>query len=895
MGNGDENHLNVHASYFIIVSFVSDFLCHFHICLYWGNTQMSKIFILVEKNNKTLIAMSEKINFPILQDIEETDLDDNGGNNDQEGDIADNQNDDTTCTISNSIPPRPKRPLTSYNLFAILERAYILQNANKSTIPKLHPDDIDDTAYLRPPKYRDLILPKKWFDTRNKPKKSGNKKFRQLHGVISFVDLTKTVSKRWRELDQNSKSYFVDLAGKLVREYDVEVKEFTDKYGHHAGRSKTKSEKKAKHTRIEPGDKSNPNSVLIALIDDESKSAKPAVSTKTSRPNSARGGLCASPRTNIKASGLILEHRSGANTNHHSEAETEKTRIALDFCGNKKAPGRPCNAFNLFFKLEKNFILQTRYRDTSPLSVGSILAKGEEVDNTDSSTRPSKYANIIVPKNWFLEDTADFDWIKQKNRLLPDLHAIITENWENLDTESRSYFTNVASFLENKYEEKIAELNARGVIPHTEGGRKRIDNVHSLVEMDNEGECGIDSNRSDLESRVSYFAPQHRYLRPTYTTTNTACVSTALVPPDATMPYMHMNQPIGSNKIASELSSATRVRPNVSIGLSRAMDHANHPMYTLQDHRIDQYEMPHSRTQMTQSQHHSQNHLKLEVMYNCNVANIRPFANNRSNRVPYPNAMHGTVQVGCEERVKHNIDDARKLCSSVVNDDAALGKYNDLSTRPKSPSAGVEPQSFLSKLSTNVNSNFPWTDDEDSILFDLYKIYGDDWAVISCLLAGRTEMEVRNRWLYVVRNQKFSIGQPSERPDIETDEKSFSDKSLPRLHSTQNPKNTTQPLFTASIGVVNTGCNPSSNSTKRKYCEVENSRFADADDESDATQVFNVSLNVSANTLTGRGRTTLETNQDDLDIKRAKLKNELPSRECLRDIIKSFSVLKKRI
>jgi len=831
--------------------------------------------------------MSEKINVPIIEEFEESYLDDNGDRND-EGEMVNDENEDAECATGKSIPPRPKRPLTSYNLFAIFERAYILQNANKSTIPKLHPDDIDDTAYLRPPKYRNLVLPKKWFDTRNKPKKNGNKKFRQLHGVISFVDLTKTVSKRWRELDQDTKSYFVDLGAKLVRDYDIEVKEYTGKYGHHAARLKSKTEKKVKKKHFKSGHLSLAKGALLGTCAVESKSKSSCTPPKMTRSHSAIDGLSSSHRSNVTASGCTITIANGVDTNdHHMKANNEATRIASEFRGNKRTPAKPRNAFNLFLRLEKNFILQTRYRDTSPLSVGSKLAKGEEIDDTDSSTRPSKYSKIVVPKNWFLEDTADFDWVEQKSKLSPDLYTTIAENWETLDTESRSYFINVASFLNKKYEEKIAEFNTLGMTAYPYGLKKRVNNNHSLVRVDTED--GTGNFRSNPRRSVSYFAPQHCRLRPMYTTRNTAGVPTVLMPPEASMPYMHTLPHMCPNNTTAIQSSLARVPVFRTNGPSSATEYDNHLLCHQNYQRRLQYEMQHSKAKLTESQPHSQNYLKSELI-KYDVANVQPVTNGEANRLPLGNAMHESVVVRGEENIEQRVNDVSKKLSSLGNGDEAFSHYNATSNRANSPREGFEPQLVLSRLPTNIKSNFPWTDDEDSILLDLYKIYGEDWAVISCLLAGRTEVEVRNRWLHVVNKRKSSQGLTFQR----LDENSYSNNSLPPLNCKETTQHTTLPPIAASIRGAVSGGDPYIDSAKRKHYEIENSQFADADDDSDAAGVVNSFLNASTKAFAKRDKSNMETSQFSLDNKRVKFKKELQARESVRGIVKSFSVLKKR-
>ncbi|KAL3778588.1 hypothetical protein ACHAWO_011424 [Cyclotella atomus] len=79
------------------------------------------------------------------------------------------------------IPPRPKRPLTVFNLFGKLERNYIVQSSQKrapdplqsssteGTTSERSPTAVDPYLELRPAKYRDIALPHDWYKVgRNK-------------------------------------------------------------------------------------------------------------------------------------------------------------------------------------------------------------------------------------------------------------------------------------------------------------------------------------------------------------------------------------------------------------------------------------------------------------------------------------------------------------------------------------------------------------------------------------------------------------------------------------------------------------------------------------------------------------------------------------------------------
>ncbi|KAL3778589.1 hypothetical protein ACHAWO_011425 [Cyclotella atomus] len=97
------------------------------------------------------------------------------------------------------IPPRPKRPLTVFNLFGKLERNYIVQSSQKRAPVPLEirctegiasersPAAVDPYLELRPAKYRDILLPHDWYKVgRNKT----DRKLYQAHGIIKFQELS---------------------------------------------------------------------------------------------------------------------------------------------------------------------------------------------------------------------------------------------------------------------------------------------------------------------------------------------------------------------------------------------------------------------------------------------------------------------------------------------------------------------------------------------------------------------------------------------------------------------------------------------------------------------------------------------------------------------------------
>ncbi|KAL3789766.1 hypothetical protein HJC23_006759 [Cyclotella cryptica] len=141
------------------------------------------------------------------------------------------------------VPPVPKRPLTPYNLFYILERNYILQQQQKadSSLPMGAATNIDPFASERPQKYRSVVLPSNWYVVgMNRTKRSDHKN----HGLISFKSLSKTISEMWKEVDEDVKAYCKKLASVEMKRYRKEQELFKEKYGEEAFAAQKKKYKK---------------------------------------------------------------------------------------------------------------------------------------------------------------------------------------------------------------------------------------------------------------------------------------------------------------------------------------------------------------------------------------------------------------------------------------------------------------------------------------------------------------------------------------------------------------------------------------------------------------------------------------------------------------------------
>jgi len=127
-----------------------------------------------------------------------------------------------------SIPKKPQRPLTAYHIFLQIEREYIIQTmdgdvADQSMMEnKILHDDV-------PQRYKNIKLMPDWYA--GPSKRTKKRKHRKQHGKIGFLELSKTISKRWSQLDQvdpETKSFVQKIAKLEVAEYYKEMNKYKE-------------------------------------------------------------------------------------------------------------------------------------------------------------------------------------------------------------------------------------------------------------------------------------------------------------------------------------------------------------------------------------------------------------------------------------------------------------------------------------------------------------------------------------------------------------------------------------------------------------------------------------------------------------------------------------------
>jgi hypothetical protein len=120
-----------------------------------------------------------------------------------------NFNDDfNESHAGNTTTQEPLRALSAYNFFFRYERERILNSTN----------DTDDTGPELTPQTQESLLTSHWNRDR-----SVKRRHRKSHGKISFAELSRRISHRWKELPDDQKNFFCEIAAKDWERYHKEM------------------------------------------------------------------------------------------------------------------------------------------------------------------------------------------------------------------------------------------------------------------------------------------------------------------------------------------------------------------------------------------------------------------------------------------------------------------------------------------------------------------------------------------------------------------------------------------------------------------------------------------------------------------------------------------------
>jgi len=114
----------------------------------------------------------------------------------------------TISTMSDNLPPL--RPLSAYNFFFRDERDRLLNNTEP------------DWSEAK----QDQLLEQHWSTDRSK-----KRRHRKTHGKINFTNLSKLISKRWKELHMDHKEFYRQVAARDWKRYQTELLAYRTMHG----------------------------------------------------------------------------------------------------------------------------------------------------------------------------------------------------------------------------------------------------------------------------------------------------------------------------------------------------------------------------------------------------------------------------------------------------------------------------------------------------------------------------------------------------------------------------------------------------------------------------------------------------------------------------------------
>ena len=150
--------------------------------------------------------------------------------NDSTNNKTSKSREDKLTVSPTSVPMKPKRPLTPYFIYLLIEKEFIIQSMAGEDADKSIYDNKSYLDYV-PERYRKTKLSPDWYFGPGKKTKSEKRKHRKQRGKISFVELSRIISARWAKLDETNpdiKSFVQNLANQELEEYRRDMKEYNE-------------------------------------------------------------------------------------------------------------------------------------------------------------------------------------------------------------------------------------------------------------------------------------------------------------------------------------------------------------------------------------------------------------------------------------------------------------------------------------------------------------------------------------------------------------------------------------------------------------------------------------------------------------------------------------------
>ncbi|KAL3769004.1 hypothetical protein ACHAW5_007830 [Stephanodiscus triporus] len=129
-------------------------------------------------------------------------------------------------------------------------------------------------------------------------------------------------------------------------------------------------------------------------------------------------------------------------------------------------PPRPCTEYNIFFQLERAFILQVNLKAEPDSDDAAKIFHLSQPTYSGLPPLPRRYASLILTYDWFLPGKEQRR--KRKHRKshgvisFHDLSAMVATAWKTVDHEIKSYCSQVYAFGKIRYKIAMQEWKQRG-------------------------------------------------------------------------------------------------------------------------------------------------------------------------------------------------------------------------------------------------------------------------------------------------------------------------------------------------------------------------------------------------------------------------------------------------
>jgi len=134
---------------------------------------------------------------------------------------------------------------------------------------------------------------------------------------------------------------------------------------------------------------------------------------------------------------------------------------------------RPYNSYNLFFQIEREYILQTLLGYQPTIASKDVFNPNDETYPADGPFLPSRYENLILPYDWHIPGKGlRRKRTHRKSHGKIGFHGLserISKSWSVADDDIRNFCARLAEIQTRKYKETKREAMEKGA------GKQRIE------------------------------------------------------------------------------------------------------------------------------------------------------------------------------------------------------------------------------------------------------------------------------------------------------------------------------------------------------------------------------------------------------------------------------------